>query len=117
MVTVCAWCQKYMGSKEPLHNPAVSHGICDDCFERDFLDDAPAESRARASKLTGALRDGIAAAAKRLAADDRRGRDRFALALVGIPYGAVRTFLPQAVPPAELDPVILAAVRAALAAR
>ncbi len=83
----------------------------------DFLDDAPAESRARASKLTGALRDGIAAAAKRLAANDRRGRDRFALALVGIPYGAVRTFLPQAVPPVELDPVILAAVRAALTAR
>lgn len=83
----------------------------------DFFDDAPAESRARASKLTGALRDGIAAAAKRLAANDRRGRDRFALALVGIPYGAVRTFLPQAVPPADLDPVILAAVRAALAAR
>ena len=35
MVTVCAWCQKYMGSKEPLHNPAVSHGICNDCVERD----------------------------------------------------------------------------------
>lgn len=83
----------------------------------DFLDEAPAESRARASKLTGAMRDGITAAAKRLAADDRRGRDRFALALVGIPYGAVRTFLPQAMPPVELDPVILAAVRAALAAR
>jgi AcrR family transcriptional regulator len=83
----------------------------------DFLDEAPAESRARTSKLTGAMRDGITAAAKRLAANDRRGRDRFALALVGIPYGAVRTFLPQAAPPAELDPVILAAVRAALAAR
>ena len=83
----------------------------------DFLDGAPAESRARASRLTGALREGIAAAAKRLAPNDRRGRDRFALALVGIPLGAVRTFLPQAVPPVELDPTILAAVRAALAAR
>jgi hypothetical protein len=41
MVTVCAWCQKYMGSKEPLHNPAVSHGICDACAERDSLEDAP----------------------------------------------------------------------------
>ena len=69
----------------------------------DFLDEAPAESRARA--------------AKRLAANDRRGRDRFALALVGIPLGAVRTFLPQAVPPPELDRTILAAVKAALAAR
>ncbi len=41
MITVCAWCQKYLGSKEPLHDPAVSHGICNDCMERDSLDDAP----------------------------------------------------------------------------
>jgi hypothetical protein len=41
MVTVCAWCQKYMGSREPLHNPAVSHGICNECVERNPLDDAP----------------------------------------------------------------------------
>ena len=41
MVTVCAWCQKYMGSQEPLHDPAVSHGICSGCIERDPLDDAP----------------------------------------------------------------------------
>ncbi len=83
----------------------------------DFLDDAPAESRARAARLVAALRDGIAAAARRLAPADKRARERFALALIGIPYGAVRTFLPQAVPPLELDPAILAAARAALAAR
>ena len=41
MVTVCAWCQKYMGSMEPFHDPAVSHGICASCVERDSLDDAP----------------------------------------------------------------------------
>ena len=41
MVTVRAWCQRYMGSREPLHDPAVSHGICNDCVERDSLDDAP----------------------------------------------------------------------------
>ena len=41
MITVCAWCQKYMGSKEPLHDPAVSHGICPECIERESLDDAP----------------------------------------------------------------------------
>ena len=26
---------------EPFHDPAVSHGICTDCVERDSLDDAP----------------------------------------------------------------------------
>jgi hypothetical protein len=41
MVTVCAWCQKYMGSREPLHDPSVSHGICSGCVERDAFDDAP----------------------------------------------------------------------------
>ncbi len=41
MVTVCAWCQKYMGSMEPFHDPAVSHGICTNCIERESLADAP----------------------------------------------------------------------------
>jgi hypothetical protein len=53
MVTVCAWCQKYMGSKEPLADPTVSHGICDGCVERESLDDAPVlvVSRARGGAL------------------------------------------------------------------
>jgi len=53
MVTVCAWCQKYMGSKEPLHDPAVSHGICGDCIERETLDEAPVlvVSRGRAEAI------------------------------------------------------------------
>jgi len=41
MVTVCAWCEKYMGSKEPLEDPGVSHGICSACVERQTLIDAP----------------------------------------------------------------------------
>jgi hypothetical protein len=41
MVTVCAWCEKYMGSKEPLHDPAVSHGICSACVERQSITDTP----------------------------------------------------------------------------
>jgi hypothetical protein len=41
MVTVCAWCQKYMGSKEPLHDHGVTHGICSVCIERQELVDTP----------------------------------------------------------------------------
>jgi AcrR family transcriptional regulator len=82
----------------------------------DFLDRAPADLRARAGQLTAALRDGVAAAARRLAPNDRRARERFALALIGVPHGAVRIYLPQATPPADIDPIILAAARAALAA-
>ena len=39
MVTVCAWCEKYMGSKEPLHDPSVSHGICSSCVARQSMGD------------------------------------------------------------------------------
>lgn len=81
----------------------------------DFLDGAPEDARARAGKLSSDLQKGLTEAARRLLPDDRRGRERMAVALIGVPYGAVRVFLPQATPPAELDPVILAAARAALA--
>ena len=37
MVTVCAWCQKYMGTKDPLHDPTVTHGICAICALRQQL--------------------------------------------------------------------------------
>ena len=79
----------------------------------EFLAGAPEECRARAATLTSALQQGLAEAARRLL-KDARGRERLTIALVGVPYGAVRVFLPQAVPPAELDPVISAAARAAL---
>ena len=80
----------------------------------DFLEGAPEESRARAARLSSDLQKGLADAARRLLPDDKRGREKIAVALIGVPYGAVRVFLPQATPPAELDPVILAAARAAL---
>ena len=80
----------------------------------DFLEGAPEENRTRAARLSSDLQKGLADAARRLLPDDKRGRERLAVALIGVPYGAVRVFLPQATPPAELDPVILAAARAAL---
>ena len=80
----------------------------------DFLVEAPEESRTRAAKQTSAMLNGVAQAAKRLLPQDPRGRDKLAVALIGIPYGAVRVFLPQAVPPKELDAVIAAAARAAI---
>lgn len=76
--------------------------------------DAPEEYRVRAVKLTAELREGITQAAAQLLPGDPRGKERIAVALVGIPLGAVRIFLPQAVPPVEIDATIEAAVRAAL---
>jgi len=53
MVTVCAWCEKYMGSREPLQDPSVSHGICSVCVERQTPAETPVlvVSPARASTI------------------------------------------------------------------
>jgi hypothetical protein len=81
MVTICAWCQKYMGSMEPFHNPAVSHGICADCVERESLSDAPvlvvSPCRARAIPMLQTLLRGapeIAIVVDRRAAERREGQ-------------------------------------------
>jgi len=77
MVRVCAWCQKYMGSMEPFHEPAISHGICGDCVERDSLDDAPvlvvSPGRARAIPMLKTLLRGAPEIAIVI---DRRGHER-----------------------------------------
>jgi AcrR family transcriptional regulator len=83
----------------------------------DFLDGAPEESRNRAARQTSEVLHAIAEASSRLLPADSRGRDKLSLALIGLPYGAVRMFLPQAVPPADLDGVIADAAGAALGSR
>ncbi len=80
----------------------------------DFLEGAPEQSRQRAAQQTSEVLHAISEAAKRLMPDDPRGREKLAVALLGLPYGAVRMFLPQAVPPADLDGIIAAAARAAV---
>jgi hypothetical protein len=77
MVTVCAWCQKYMGSMEPLHETRVSHGICDDCAERDPLDDAPVRVVSPGRARTVAMLKSLLRGAPEIAiVVDRRARDR-----------------------------------------
>jgi hypothetical protein len=53
MVTICAWCQKYLGTKEPLANPSLTHGICKTCAMRQQLGGSPTLviSRERAGAL------------------------------------------------------------------
>jgi len=83
MITVCAWCQKYTGSKEPLHDPAVSHGICNDCMERDSLDETPvlvvSPRRAEAIPMLQSLLHGapeIAIVVDRRASERRAGNGK-----------------------------------------
>jgi hypothetical protein len=77
MVTVCAWCQKYMGSKEPLANPVVSHGICRSCQDRQSVVEVPvvvvSPERAGKIPLLQALLHGAPDVAIVV---DRRSRER-----------------------------------------
>ena len=41
MVKVCAWCERFLGIKEPVENPTVTHGICQPCFARQTWDEQP----------------------------------------------------------------------------
>lgn len=40
MVTVCAWCQRYLGPKDEAA-VAITHGICPPCIERQQWADSP----------------------------------------------------------------------------
>ncbi len=33
MIVICAWCQAGQGTKEPLENTTITHGICPECFK------------------------------------------------------------------------------------
>jgi hypothetical protein len=39
MVTVCAWCERYLGARED--EPPVTHGICAPCAARQRWSDTP----------------------------------------------------------------------------
>jgi hypothetical protein len=37
MVTVCAWCEKFLGLKDPKGSAEITHGICAVCAARQDL--------------------------------------------------------------------------------
>ena len=39
MITVCAWCERFLGAKGA--DPVVTHGICDPCSARQRWPDTP----------------------------------------------------------------------------
>ena len=41
MVNVCAWCDRFLGIKEPATDATVTHGICKSCFARQTWDKMP----------------------------------------------------------------------------
>ncbi len=49
MILWCAYCQKYLGEREPFDNYSLSHGICSFCTVRGL--DIPEQAFARINKL------------------------------------------------------------------
>ena len=41
MVNVCAWCDRFLGIKDPLDVPSVTHGICKPCSTRQMWEAQP----------------------------------------------------------------------------
>lgn len=78
MITVCAWCQKYMGMKDPLGDPAVTHGICHTCALRQQIGEMPtliiAKERADTLPVLRALLTGTPTI--RVVVDRREGERR-----------------------------------------
>jgi hypothetical protein len=78
MITVCAWCQRFMGQKEPLDDPSVTHGICPTCSLRQQMTDVPtlviSRKRSEALPVLQALLRGTPEI--RIVLDRRRGERR-----------------------------------------
>jgi hypothetical protein len=78
MVSVCAWCERFLGVKEPLGNSTVTHGICNACFTRQTWVDAPTlvvhKDREHLLPLLSGLLRGVPEI--RLVVDRRRGPTR-----------------------------------------
>jgi hypothetical protein len=77
MVTVCAWCQRFLGLK-PSSEPTVSHGICESCRSRqEWGEDVPTlivgKSRAH---MVPVLSEILRGAPEIRVVIDRRSRDR-----------------------------------------
>ena len=79
--------------------------------QEDFLDErAPASLRREAAGINRFAMKVL----ETFAARCRRSELQCRIALIAMPYGAVRTFLPRQIPPAEIDDMIAAAYRAVM---
>jgi hypothetical protein len=79
MVTICAWCERYLGAKHDQEAPPISvtHGICAPCVARQDWQESPVlvVSRHRAH-LLGTLRSLLRGVPEVKVVVDRRQNDR-----------------------------------------
>jgi len=78
MVKVCAWCQRFMGLKEPLEEPVVTHGICGICSLRQQLGEMPTVVIAREQAHALPVFEGLLTGSPeiRVVVDRRQGERR-----------------------------------------
>ena len=53
MIRKCAWCQSYMGEKEPLNDQSVTHGICKSCLAQQPPTDTQVRAIAKLCTIRG----------------------------------------------------------------
>ena len=78
MVTICAWCQRFMGMKEPVDEATVSHGICSVCAERQRMGEVPTVVISRNKAGTLPILEGLLRGTPeiRVVVDRRQGERR-----------------------------------------
>ena len=89
MITVCAWCQKFLGIKEPLSQGDVSHGICSACSARQQIDDFPVLVVSRSRTDTVPVLEGLLQSSPeiKIVVDRRQNDRRRSRASVDVPGG------------------------------
>lgn len=57
MRIMCAWCETFLGTKEPLEDHSETHGMCDICYKQIF-DEVDHDSSGNISEGLPSLRGG-----------------------------------------------------------
>ena len=77
MVTVCAWCRRFLGVKQPREEVVISHGMCEACMNRHRWKEAPTLVVSRCHEgLVPVLRDLLQGTPEIRMVVDRRGSER-----------------------------------------
>ena len=89
MIIVCAWCQKFLGIKEPRSQGDVSHGICSPCSARQHIDDFPVLVVSRRRTDTIPVLEGLLQSSPeiKIVVDRRENDRRRSRASVDVPGG------------------------------
>ena len=65
MQVICSWCGKFMKNKEPLRYKSISHGICEECYERVVNEIKRFKEQEERTKVVGVVQHRFSALVKK----------------------------------------------------